>query len=63
MSQMDWLELWRDAKLRLVTSSKVNTQPEGNAEETPEEKVRREKEKRLLLLLLYYFVANSQQLF
>lgn len=63
MSQLDWQELWRDAKLRLVTSSKVNTQPEGNTENTPVKKVQRKKEKRLLLLLLCYFVANSQQLF
>lgn len=33
MSQLYWQELWRDAKVRLVTSSKDNTQPEGNEED------------------------------
>lgn len=28
MSQLCWQECWRDVKLRLVTSSKDNTQPE-----------------------------------
>lgn len=33
ISQLCWQELWRDAKLRLVTSSKGSTQPEGEQEQ------------------------------